>query len=81
MKIAIIGPGIISIPPKGWGAVESLIWDYYIELKNKGHEVKIINTLLSNIIGKDIYCWKFLRNHKILQYFYALTAEECQFLF
>jgi len=44
MKIAIIGPGIISIPPKGWGAVESLIWDYYIELKNKGHEVKIINT-------------------------------------
>lgn len=44
MKIAIIGPGIMPIPPKGWGAVESLIWDYYTELKNKGHEIKIINT-------------------------------------
>lgn len=44
MKIAIIGPGIMPIPPQGWGAVESLIWDYYIELKNKNHEVKIINT-------------------------------------
>ena len=31
LKISIIGPGIISIPPPGWGAVESLVWDYYIE--------------------------------------------------
>ena len=28
MKIALIGPGIMPIPPDGWGAVESLIWDY-----------------------------------------------------
>jgi glycosyltransferase involved in cell wall biosynthesis len=33
----------MSIPPNGWGAVESLIWDYYIELKKLGHEVQIIN--------------------------------------
>ena len=44
MKIAIIGPGIMPIPPKGWGAVESLIWDYYTELAAKGHEVKIVNS-------------------------------------
>jgi glycosyltransferase involved in cell wall biosynthesis len=44
MKIAIIGPGIMPIPPKGWGAVESLIWDYYTELITKGHEVKIVNS-------------------------------------
>ncbi len=44
MRIAIIGPGYMPIPPLGWGAVESLIWDYYIELNNKGHEIKIINT-------------------------------------
>ena len=30
MKLVIIGPGIMPIPPKGWGAVESLIWDYKI---------------------------------------------------
>lgn len=44
MKIALIGPGIMPIPPKGWGAVEILIWDYYNELTSQGHNVTIINT-------------------------------------
>lgn len=44
MKISIIGPGIMPIPPIGWGAVESLIWDYYEELSLLGHEVQIVNT-------------------------------------
>lgn len=44
MKIALIGPGIMPIPPTGWGAVEILIWDYYIELCKQGHDVIIINT-------------------------------------
>lgn len=44
MKISIIGPGIMPIPPKGWGAVEALIWDYKIELEKLGHEVQIVNT-------------------------------------
>lgn len=42
MRISIIGPNT-PIPPKGWGAVESLIWDYKITLENLGHEVQIIN--------------------------------------
>ena len=42
MKIALIGPGGTPIPPQGWGAVESLIWDYYCNLK-KHHQVNIIN--------------------------------------
>ena len=33
-----------SIPPKGWGAVESIIWDYSACLKKLGHKVVIINT-------------------------------------
>jgi glycosyltransferase involved in cell wall biosynthesis len=44
MKISIIGPGIMPIPPTGWGAVEILIWDYYQELINLGHKVQIVNT-------------------------------------
>lgn len=43
MKIALVGPGFSSIPPKGWGAVESLVWDYYINLKKLDHDVKIVN--------------------------------------
>jgi glycosyltransferase involved in cell wall biosynthesis len=44
MKIALIGPGIKEIPPQGWGAVESLIWDYYINLTKLNHHIVIINT-------------------------------------
>jgi len=44
MKLALIGPGIMPIPPDGWGAVESLIWDYALELEELGHTGNIINT-------------------------------------
>lgn len=44
MKLALIGPGIMPIPPDGWGAVESLIWDYALELEELNHEGTIINT-------------------------------------
>ena len=43
MKISIIGTGIMPIPPIGWGAVESLIWDMRNALTVLGHEVDIVN--------------------------------------
>jgi glycosyltransferase involved in cell wall biosynthesis len=43
MKFVIVGPGCSSIPPKGWGAVESIVWDYSQELTAQGHEVIIVN--------------------------------------
>ena len=43
MKISIIGPGIMPIPPTGWGAVETLIWDMSNALIALGHEVDIVN--------------------------------------
>ena len=42
MKVSIIGPNT-PIPPRGWGAVESLIWDYKLSLEKLGHTVQIIN--------------------------------------
>ena len=44
MKISIVGPGIMPIPPTGWGAVEILIWDQKLALEKLGHEVDIVNT-------------------------------------
>tara|TARA_R100001594_G_scaffold2905_1_gene11219 strand:+ start:622 stop:1575 length:954 start_codon:yes stop_codon:yes gene_type:complete len=44
MKVSIIGPGIMPIPPTGWGAVEILIWDQKLSLEKLGHEVDIVNT-------------------------------------
>lgn len=48
MKICLVAPGIMIIPPDGWGAVEILIWDYFNELLKQGHDVNIINKLRSN---------------------------------
>lgn len=45
MKIALIAPGIMPVPPPGWGAVEILIWDYYNELLAGDHDVQIINKI------------------------------------
>ena len=42
MRISIIGPPL-PIPPKGWGAVESLILDYKINLGQLDHSVQILN--------------------------------------
>ena len=44
MRIAIVGPGIMPIPPTGWGAVEILIWDSKVALEKLGNQVEIINT-------------------------------------
>jgi glycosyltransferase involved in cell wall biosynthesis len=43
MKICFIGPGEINIPPTGWGAVETVIWNQYSELLKLGHEAHIVN--------------------------------------
>lgn len=44
MRICLVGPGIMPIPPTGWGAVEILIWDYAQTLQKQGHDVRIVNT-------------------------------------
>lgn len=54
LHIAIIGPGIMPIPPTGWGAVEILIWDYAQELQKLGHKVSIINTPDENEIVNQV---------------------------
>lgn len=43
MKICFIAPGEISIPPTGWGALETVVWNQYSNLKKNGYDVSIIN--------------------------------------
>ena len=54
MRIAIVGPGIMPIPPTGWGAVEILIWDSKVALEKLGHKVEIVNTPSPTEIIKQI---------------------------
>jgi len=43
MKIAMVGAGMIAIPPPGYGAVEKHIWNLSEQLRALGHDVEIIN--------------------------------------
>tara|TARA_B110000211_G_scaffold2485_1_gene3048 strand:+ start:2980 stop:3966 length:987 start_codon:yes stop_codon:yes gene_type:complete len=42
MKIALIliDPNI-SVPPKGWGAIEKYMWEYKVNLEKLGHQVEL----------------------------------------
>lgn len=42
MKIAQINLGSIEIPPKSWGAIEKVIWNYKLQLEKLGHIVDIV---------------------------------------
>ena len=55
MKIALINLGLIEIPPKSWGAIEKIIWNYKIQLEKLGHQVEIVypSEIMEN--GKQKY--------------------------
>lgn len=41
MKICQVTPGLIPIPPNGWGAVEKIIWEYHCISNDMGHDSHI----------------------------------------
>ena len=80
MKIAIIGPGEMDIPPKGWGAVESLIFEYYKELSKLGHKVLIVNTKNTKKIVYEINAFEPDFVHCQYDNFIDILAEvNCPF--
>lgn len=53
MKICQVNPGCgIEIPPKGWGAIEKIVWEFTTNLRKQGHQVDIKWT---DEIKKDEY--------------------------
>lgn len=78
MKIALIGPGIMPIPPEGWGGVEHLIWNFHNQLKKDGDEVTIINTKDLHKIVNTINTGKFDAVHLHYdQYANIMPYIEC----
>jgi autotransporter strand-loop-strand O-heptosyltransferase len=43
-KIIQVTPGVMQIPPTGWGAVEKIIWEYTKSLRSVGYDVEILYT-------------------------------------
>jgi len=81
MKIALIGPGIMSIPPLGWGAVELVIWDLYNELTKLGHEVKIINKMRKQSYDQSNpytpYCQELIKEINTGNYDFVHLHYDC----
>lgn len=85
MKISLVGPGIMPIPPTGWGAVEILIWDTRNALKKLGHEVQIVNTRDPNQIINEVNAFRpdfvhvhydeFIGVYPYIQYPKAITSH------
>lgn len=85
MKITLVGPGIMPIPPTGWGAVEILIWDTKNALEELGHEVQIVNTKNARQIIDEINSFRpdfvhvhydeFIGIYPYIQYPKAITSH------
>ena len=79
MKITIVGPGWMPIPPKGWGAVESLIHDYRTTLENLGHEIHIVNTPIpEQIIGLVNALHSDVVHFQLEDYAYLAPHIKCE---
>jgi len=85
MKITLVGPGIMPIPPTGWGAVEILIWDTKNALEKLGHTVQIVNTKDGRQIIDEINSFRpdfvhvhydeFINVYPYIQYPKAITSH------
>jgi hypothetical protein len=75
MLIALVGPGILEIPPKGFGAVETIIFDYYKELTRLQHKVDIINPLRKSINDQINPTTEYCRN-----LIYILNSKQYDFI-
>lgn len=85
MRITLVGPGIMPIPPTGWGAVEILVWDTKNVLEKLGHTVQIVNTKDLNQIIQEINSFRpdfvhihydeFIGVYPYIQYPKAITSH------
>ena len=76
LKIALIGPGIMEIPPQKWGAVEMVIWDYTQIIKALGHRVEIINTPDKDLIKFEVEHGRYDIVHLHYDVLYDITEGD-----
>lgn len=54
MKICFITPGEIPIPVDGWGALETVVWNQFLNLNKLGHECIIVNEKCKNTLIEKV---------------------------
>lgn len=69
--VLIIAPGTLSVPPKGWGAVETVVFDHKKILEEAGLRVSLLNS-------QNIFDWirAFSKFPKITLNHYDMHAKK-----
>ena len=62
IRIAFIAPGILRIPPIGYGAIETVIWNYFKVLSNDNFDVLVVNAPNVSFLVQEL---KAFRPHVI----------------
>lgn len=90
MRICFVAPGEIEIPPNGWGALETVVWNQYSQLKIKNYDVKIINDKDTNktyeaieSFNPDLVHLHYGKHYEILPYIHRrkiITNHDGSFI-
>lgn len=87
MRVALIAPGLLPIPPVAWGAVELIVWQMKLGLERLGHDVDVYNSRMVEAVVERIneQAYDFVHCHtesfvesmnRTLQVPYALTCHH-----
>ena len=84
MKIVNVHPGILPIPPKNWGAVEKIIWNYTLELQSLGIDAsfKYLNDINPNdfdVIHCHVTNLATIAHQRGMEYFLSLHDHHVLF--
>jgi glycosyltransferase involved in cell wall biosynthesis len=81
MKIVHTHPGLLPIPPNGWGAIEKLIWFYHVHSLNKGHtsEIRYTNDINKNefdIVHVHVGNLANILHERNIPYFFSMNDHH-----
>lgn len=84
MKVINVNPGIIEIPPKNWGAIEKIIWNYHLELTKIGieSEIRYLDDIKYDpytIVHVHVTNLANIAHERGLQYFFSLHDHHALF--
>lgn len=84
MKVVNVHPGILEIPPKTWGAIEKVIWNYHLELQKLGisSEILYLDDVKYDpytIVHVHVTNLANIAHERGLQYFFSLHDHHALF--
>jgi glycosyltransferase involved in cell wall biosynthesis len=84
MKVINVHPGILEIPPKSWGAIEKVIWNYHLELQklNINSEILYLNDIQNScesVVHIHVTNLANMAHSRGIEYFFSLHDHHVLF--